>query len=117
MTVQLGSLVLGSSDPQRLARWYRAAFAPDAADGGVVELAGGGKLIFDARDDVAPAAAEPGRILINVYVDDAHAVAAHLSGLGVRWVREVEPFPPGLIGTVEDADGNYVQVVQLGGPA
>jgi predicted enzyme related to lactoylglutathione lyase len=117
MTVRLGSVVLGSSDPQRLARWYRAAFAPDAPDGSVVNLGAGSRLIFDARDDVAPAAAEPGRILINMYVEDAHAVAAHLTGLGVPWVRQVEPFAGGLIGTVQDADGNYVQVVQLGGPA
>jgi hypothetical protein len=52
-----------------------------------------------------------------MYVEDAHAVAAHLTGLGVPWVRQVEPFAGGLIGTVQDADGNYVQVVQLGGPA
>ncbi|HTF10606.1 MAG TPA: VOC family protein [Asanoa sp.] len=117
MTVRLGSVVLGSPDPQRLARWYRTAFAPDAPDGVVLELGAGSRLIFDARTDVAPAPREPGRVLINLYVADAHAVAAHLTGLGVRWVRPLEPFPPGLIGTVEDADGNYVQVVQLGGPA
>jgi hypothetical protein len=117
MTVRLGSVVLGSSDPQRLARWYRAAFAPDAPDGTVVALDAGSRLIFDARNDVASEAAEPGRMLINLYVADAYAIAEHLTGLGVRWVRQVEPFPPGLIGTVEDADGNYVQVVQLDGPA
>ncbi|MEV4623946.1 VOC family protein [Asanoa sp. NPDC049573] len=117
MTVRLGSLVLGSPDPQRLARWYRAAFAPDAPESGVLQLAEGSRLIFDARTDLEPAAREPGRVLINLYVTDARAVAAHLTGLGVTWVRPVEPGPPGLIGTVEDVDGNYVQVVQLGGPA
>jgi len=111
-TVRLGSLVIGSADPDRLSDWYRAAFAPSTSGGTVVELAGG-RLIFDRRDDIGPSPREPGRILINLYVDDVRALAAHLSALGVDWVRRVEPGPPGLIGTLLDADGNYVQVIEL----
>jgi hypothetical protein len=32
----------------------------------------------------------------------------------VNWIREVEQMPFGLIGTVTDPDGNYVQVIQWG---
>ncbi|GAA0913328.1 hypothetical protein GCM10009557_87140 [Virgisporangium ochraceum] len=109
MSVRLGSVVLGSVDPERLAGWYRAVVG--LGDGG--ELAGGGRLIFDRRADVVPAAGEPGRVLINLYVDDLAAVAARLTGLGVDWVRPVEAFPPGLISTVRDPDGNLVQFVEL----
>ena len=54
--VRLGGLVLGTDDPQRLATWYKAAFAPDAESGEVrgrtvVEL-GAGRLVFDRRDDL-----------------------------------------------------------------
>jgi predicted enzyme related to lactoylglutathione lyase len=112
-TIRLGSVVLGSPDPQRLNDWYRAAFAPDAPAGGVLELGGGSRLIFDHREDVGSAPAEPERIRINLYVADASATAARLESLGVRWVRRLEPFPAGLIATVADVDGNYVQVVQL----
>jgi hypothetical protein len=34
--------------------------------------------------------------------------------MGVTWVRKVEQMPFGLIGTVADPDGNYVQVIQWG---
>jgi hypothetical protein len=109
---RLGGLVLASSDPQRLSAWYRIAFAPAAPPGTVLELPTG-RLIFDSRDDIAPSPVEPGRILVNMYVDDIGEVAGHLTAIGVTWVRPVEPFPPGLIGTVLDEDGNYVQVIQL----
>jgi Glyoxalase-like domain len=114
--VRLGSLVLGSDDPDRLSAWYRAAFAPRAAAGSVLELSTG-RLIFDRRSDLERVAREPGRILINLYVEDIRAVEAHLNALGVAWVRPVENFPPGLIATLTDADGNYVQLIELIDPA
>ncbi|WP_067137796.1 VOC family protein [Microtetraspora malaysiensis] len=111
--VRLGGLVLGSDDPERLSAWYRAAFAPSAEPSTVLTM-GGGRLIFDRRDDLEQNTREPGRILINFYVDDIGAVVAHLKTLGVtRWIRPVEHFGPGLIATVEDPVGNYVQIVEL----
>jgi predicted enzyme related to lactoylglutathione lyase len=72
--------------------------------------------VFDRRDDLGRSAREPGRILINLYVEDIQAVVARLEEVGVtRWVRPVEHFGPGLIATVEDPVGNYVQVVELSG--
>lgn len=111
--IRLGGLVLGSEDPERLGAWYRAAFAPSAEPGTVV-MVGGNRLIFDRRDDLEQSAREPGRILINFYVDDIEAVAAHLRSLGVtQWIRPVEEFGPGRIATVADPAGNYVQIVEL----
>ncbi|GAA2143029.1 VOC family protein [Actinomadura napierensis] len=111
--IRLGGLVLGSDDPERLSDWYREAFAPKAEPGTVL-MVGGGRLVFDGRDDLGPAAREPGRILINFYVEDIDAVAAHLKALGIeRWIRPVEDFGPGRIATVEDPVGNYVQIVEL----
>ncbi|MER6817508.1 VOC family protein [Spirillospora sp. NPDC000708] len=111
--IRLGGLVLGSGDPERLSAWYRAAFVPSAGPGTVL-MVGGSRLVFDRRDDLQPSTREPGRILINFYVEDIKAVVAHLMALGVtRWIRPVEDFGPGLIATVEDPVGNYVQVVEL----
>ena len=112
--VRLGSVVLGSVDPQRLRSWYRTILAVEADDGGVnLELGGASRLIFDRRADVAASSAEPGRVLVNLYVDDVEAVTARLAGLDVVWVRPVEAFPPGLISTIRDPDGNYVQLIQI----
>jgi hypothetical protein len=112
VSVRLGGLVLGSEDPDRLAEWYRLAFAPNAAVGTVVEFSTG-RLIFDRRADLEVVPREPGRILLNFYVGDIRTMEAHLNTLGVEWVRRVERFGPGMIGTVKDADGNYVQVIEL----
>lgn len=111
--IRLGGLVLGSDDPERLSAWYRAAFAPSAGPGTVL-MVGGGRLVFDRRDDLERRTREPGRILINFYVEDIAAVVAHLKTLGItRWIRPMEEFGPGLIATVEDPVGNYVQIVEL----
>lgn len=110
--VHLGSLVLGSEDPDRLSAWYRMAFAPSAEVGTVLHL-GSSRLIFDRRGDLEEAAREPGRILINLYVENIRAVEAHLNALGVEWIRPVESFPPGTIATLKDRDGNYVQIIEL----
>ncbi|GII52616.1 hypothetical protein Pth03_10050 [Planotetraspora thailandica] len=115
--IRLGGLVLGSDDPERHSAWYRAAFAP-SAEPGTVLMVGGGRLVFDRRDDLEQSTREPGRILINFYVDDIEAVVAHLKALGItQWIRPVEDFGPGLIATVEDPVGNYVQIVELAGAA
>jgi predicted enzyme related to lactoylglutathione lyase len=110
--VRLGSLVLGSDDPDRLSAWYRTAFAPSAEVGTVLDLSSG-RLIFDRRGDLEQVPREPGRILINLYVENIRAVEAHLNALGVEWVRPVESFPPGTIATLKDRDGNYVQIIEL----
>lgn len=111
--VRLGGLVLGTADPERLSAWYRAAFVP-SAEPGTVLMVGGNRLIFDRRDDLDQSAREPGRILINFYVEDIEAVAARLKAMGgTRWIRPVEEFGPGLIATLEDPDGNYAQIVEF----
>ena len=112
--VRLGSVVLGSVDPQRLRSWYAGILATGSDDDGIaLELGGDSRLIFDRRSDVAATSPEPGRVLVNLYVDDIEAVTARLAGLDVVWVRPVGPFPPGLIGTIQDPDGNYVQFIQF----
>jgi predicted enzyme related to lactoylglutathione lyase len=117
---RLGGLVLGSTDPQRLYDWYRAAFAPDSgpvpSEMPVLALELGGTwLIFEHRDDVAERAVEPGRVLFNIEVADIRAAEARLTAMGARWIRPVtEPSPgePVLLATVEDPDGNYPQIFQ-----
>ena len=57
------------------------------------------------------------RYILNLNVDDCHAVEAHLESLDVIWIRPVEDMAFGVIGTVADPEGNYVQVIQWAAPA
>ncbi|UNZ18984.1 VOC family protein [Streptomyces sp. 891-h] len=122
---RIGGIVLGSTDPERLWEWYRTAFTPRAAaadtDGGegpahVLELSGT-YVIFESRDDVGRKSVEPGRILINFEVTDIHGTARRLTEqLNPHWVRPVEAVDEGvLLATVEDPDGNYVQLFEVTG--
>jgi predicted enzyme related to lactoylglutathione lyase len=110
---RLHGLVLGSSDPKRLAAWYQAAFTPDVEVTDSVLQLSKGALIFEQRDDVAPQAAEPGRIIVNIQVDELPVLVAHLEALDPEWVRPVEQIPVGTIATVKDADGNFVNILEL----
>jgi catechol 2,3-dioxygenase-like lactoylglutathione lyase family enzyme len=109
---RLGSILLGSADPERLSAWYRAAFEPTRLPSGFLDF-GGFDVLVDGRDDVAGTTAEPGRVILNFEVTDARAVAAHLDGLGVTWVAPLDERPDGLFGTLLDPDGNYVQIIEL----
>jgi catechol 2,3-dioxygenase-like lactoylglutathione lyase family enzyme len=112
MTSSIQSILLASADPDRLRQWYVEAFdvKPDAD--GFLGLGPVGVLI-DGRDDVDPVTAEPGRVILNHHVPDIHAAARRLEDLGAPWVSKVEYRDAGLwFGTVEDPDGNYVQLIQ-----
>ena len=100
MGLELGVVLVGSADPARLRAWYDAAF------GGVPQ-----GLMIDERD-VADRCHEPGRVILTFTVDDIAAAEARLIDHEVTWIREIESTPHGRIGTVVDADGNYVQVLE-----
>jgi hypothetical protein len=54
---------------------------------------GGVGLLVDKRDDVAPRAVEPGRVILNLHVADAQAAARHLDEISnaTHWSRFTEP--------------------------
>ena len=56
-------------------------------------------------------ASDPSRLITNFAVRDVLAVEAWLVETETTWIRELESTPWGTIGTVLDADGNYVQVL------
>jgi predicted enzyme related to lactoylglutathione lyase len=109
----LGSILLASSDPDRLRTWYEKAFGVTPRDDGFLEL-GDVAVLVDRRDDVADRTAEPGRTILNFHVPDARAAVDHLDGLGVSWVAPLEQRDGGLwFAALSDPDGNVIQVIEL----
>ena len=110
----LGSVLVGSSQVEAMKSWYRACF-PDAKENamGAFEF-GGAALFVEEHSEVSGPTKEPARVILNLSVDDCRAIEQQLKAQNVNWVRPVEQMPFGLIGTVTDPDGNYVQVIQWG---
>lgn len=116
MTAQFGSILLGSTDPDRLRAWYRVALSPAEVSAEVPDgfLDFGGVLVLiDQRADVSTSNPEPGRVILNFHVADARATAEHLDRLGVTWLSPIEQRQDGIFGTLIDPDGNYVQIIEL----
>jgi predicted enzyme related to lactoylglutathione lyase len=105
------SLLLASTDPDRLRQWYADAFGVEPDVDGHLVL--GVAVIVVPRDDIADRTVEPGRVLLNFHVPDIRAAAARMDELGAPWVAAVEYRDAGLwFGTVEDPDGNFVQLIE-----
>jgi predicted enzyme related to lactoylglutathione lyase len=109
----LGSLLIGSSQVDAMKDWYRRAFDVSENEMGAFDF-GGVQVFVEAHSDVAGPAHDPARVIINLNVDDARALGNHLESIGTKFVRPVEQENFGLIGTVSDPDGNYVQIIQWG---
>ena len=112
----LDSMLLASTDPERLGDWYAAALDPaedSRVDGYRVLRFGDFHLLIDRRDDVAPRTVEPGRVILNFDVADARALVARLDAMGARWLAALEDRDGSLFATALDPDGNYVQLVEL----
>ena len=108
----LNSMLLGSTDPDRLKAWYRDAFHAQVDGHGNLDLGGFG-LVIEHRDDVSTKNPEPGRHIINFAVDDIESAAAHLRTLDITWLVQPENRGIGWFATLLDPDGNYVQLIQM----
>jgi Glyoxalase-like domain len=110
----LGSVLVGSTEPDRLRHWYGTTLGGGMSSDGPLDF-GGTLLIVDGRDDVADDNPEPGRAWLEFHVDDVRSLAARLDDVGVRWMIDVEERSSGLVGTLVDPDGNHVRVIQVAG--
>lgn len=113
----LDSVLLSSTDPQRLYGWYAAALPPaeDSQMNGYRFLRYGAlHLIIDTRDDIGERNPDPGRMILNFDVEDARATVARMDELAVEWLAPLEDRDGSLFATAIDPDGNYVQVIEMG---
>lgn len=71
------------------------------------------RLSISVHAEVAGAARDPLRVMLNLGVDDIHAVATRLRAGGVEFTRPPEQEPwGGWIATFHDPDGNTIQLLQ-----
>lgn len=108
-----GSVLIASSDVDATKDWYRRAFGVTESDTGAFDFGPVG-IFIEAHTEVDGPTREPARMIINFNVDDCRALEAHLRSMDVNWIRPVELEPFGLIGTIADPDGNYLQIIQWG---
>lgn len=114
--MKLDSMLLASTDPDRLAAWYVTALEPNEdskVDQYRVLSFGGFYVLIDRRDDVSATNPEPGRMILNFDVPDVRATVARLDGMDVEWLAPLEDRGGSLFATVVDPDGNYLQLIQL----
>lgn len=112
----LDSILLASTNPDRLHEWYAAALEPEEdtrMDNYWMMKFGGFYLVIDRRDDIGETSPDPARIIFNFDVADARAIAKRLDEMGVEWVAALEDRDGSLFATAKDPDGNYVQIIQL----
>jgi predicted enzyme related to lactoylglutathione lyase len=112
-TPPIGSLLVGSSNVEQMKEWYRKAFQIQENEMGAFVF-GPVQLFIENHSEVSGPTQEPARVIINLDATDARALEAQLNDAGATWVRPMEQESFGLIGTVADPDGNYVQVIQWG---
>ena len=117
MATKLGSMLLASTNPTRLRDWYAQALGvtPEQTPDGSYDVLNldGFYVLIDSRDDVGEKNPEPGRMILNLDVDDARGIAARLDELGATWLAPLEDRDGSLFATVIDPDGNYVQLIEL----
>lgn len=112
----LDSMLLASTDPDRLRDWYAAVLDPvqnNTMDDYRVLKFGNFYMMIDRRDDIGPKAADAPRMILNFDVADARDVAARMDERDTTWVAPLEDRDGSLFATAQDPDGNYVQIIQL----
>jgi predicted enzyme related to lactoylglutathione lyase len=113
VSTNIGSILLGSNQVEAVKTWYRRAFGWEENDMGAFQV-GAVQLFIEPHSEVSGPTKEPARSIINLDVAGCPELESHLKNMGVKWIREVEQMPFGLIGTVADPDGNYVQIIEWG---
>ena len=110
------TLMIGTDQPAALAHFYGDVLGlprRTKSHDPVFEVAGSYIRILD-HSGVRGASADPARMQINLFVDDVRAEWRRLSGQGVVFVREPQAEPwGGLVATMTDPDGNYVQILEF----
>ncbi len=115
MDVRELTVMIGTDQPEAMARFYGDILGlerlPRYRD--PVYRAGGATLRLLRHAGVRGRSAQPQRLQLNLFVADVRAELQRLRARGVPVVRPPEAeWWGGTVATVEDPDGNYVQLLE-----
>jgi predicted enzyme related to lactoylglutathione lyase len=113
--VNFNSILIGSSDPQRLAEYYTKLFGePGMADGRYTGWQiGSGWVAVGPHSDVNGKNPAPGRLIWNIETPDVRGEFGRMQAAGAIVIAEPYTFEgaDGQIATLADPDDNYFQLM------
>lgn len=114
--MNLNGILIGTEDPERLAKYYTKLFGkPEWDMGGYTGWQiGTGSITVGPHDQVRGKSAHPGRVIWNIETPDVKGETERLKAAGATVVRE--PYKPDeesemWIATFSDPDDNYFQLM------
>ncbi len=111
-SIHLDSVIIATDQPATMADWYATVLGASRESDNVVRHETLQIIVFP-HDAVTGASVQPERMMLNFHVADVARFTAHVDGLGMIWKRPFEPEEFGMLATLEDPDGNYVQFLKL----
>ncbi|MEO8392630.1 MAG: VOC family protein [Chloroflexota bacterium] len=113
-TLNLNSVMLGTSQPQVMAAFYEKVFGrpADMTEGDWhMWQAGSAALSVGEHSEVKGQAKEPSRIIINIETKAVKEEFERLKALNTTIIKEPYEMGGGWIATLADPDGNYIQLM------
>jgi catechol 2,3-dioxygenase-like lactoylglutathione lyase family enzyme len=115
MDVHELTLMIGTGEPEAMVRFYGEVLGLPCDDryADPVFKAGGASIRILNHAGISGRSGEPARMQINLFVTAVREEWERLSEQGVRFVREPEEeWWGGVVATMEDPDGNFVQIIE-----
>jgi len=113
-TLNLNSLMIGTSQPKVLAEFYEKLFGrpADMVEGDWhMWQAGNCSLSVGEHSEVKGQAKEPSRIILNLETNAVKEEFERLKALNTTIVKEPYEMGGGMIATLADPDGNFIQLM------
>jgi predicted enzyme related to lactoylglutathione lyase len=113
-TLNLNSIMIGTSQPAVLGEFYEKVFGRSAdmmEDGWYMWQAGSCSLSIGEHSEVKGKAKEPSRIILNLETKQVKEEFERLKNLNATIIKEPYEMGGGWIATLADPDGNFVQLM------
>ncbi|MBI2909602.1 MAG: VOC family protein [Chloroflexi bacterium] len=111
--LNLGSIMIGSMQPEVLAEFYERVLgkpADFAEEGWHGWQAGSAYFMVGEHSEVKGKAKEPQRVILNFEAKEVKVEFARIKALGARVIKEPYEMEGSWIATFADPDGNYFQL-------